>query len=190
MILYFYRKYELHSIQTVELKLDEKYNNTRFFIELELKDLKRNRSVVLSEYMQQPNNSEPLCSPAGLRWKKNADVYFVITAQNLGRWIQHFINNLEKIYEETKDEHFHGVIFDYDSPDLDYEAIRNRTSLPRVTIVRRKAEKGFVKTIAYNEAVSTIKDPNAIVFTMDLHLELASSVVDEIRKVSYRDVLS
>ena len=168
----------------MEQKLDPKYQNKRFLIELELMDLHQHRVVILSEYVQQPKNSNSLCYPKGLQWNKTADVYFVVTAKNQGRWVQHFINNLEKIYEETKDEHVHGVVFNYDSNDFNLDSETKRTSLPKVTIVQRNSTKSFVKTIAYNDAVATIKNPNAIVFLMDLHLELASSVVDEIRKVT------
>ena len=146
-------------------------------------DLDRDKVVILSEYVQQPNNSKSLCYPKGLQWNKTADVYFVVTAKNQGCWVQHFINSLEKIYKETKDEHMHGIVFDYKSNDFDLESETRRTSLPKVTIVQKDSKKSFVKTTAYNDAVATIKNPNAIVFLMDLHLQLASSVVDEIRKV-------
>ena len=86
-----------------------------------------------------------------------------------------------RIYQETNDQHFHLVIFDYNSDDIDIENSLKQGLLQRYTLIRKTGK--FIKTKAYNEAVSLVKDPNAIVFLLDLHLEIASDFLDNIRKV-------
>ena len=96
--------------------------------------------------------------------------------------MQHLINNMARIYSETKDEHIHLVIFDYDSTDIDLEYSLNNSFFPRTNFVRRTGK--FLKTHAYNAAVQTVRDPNAIVFLLDLHYEISSNLIFSIRKVS------
>ena len=60
-----------------------------------------------------------MCYPQGIQWKKTADVYLILTAKNLGRWVHHFIKNMEKIVRETNDKHLHVIIHDFDSGDID-----------------------------------------------------------------------
>ena len=57
------------------------------------------------------------------------DVYLNRTANNLGRWVHHFIKNVEKIIRETKDEHLHVIIYDYDSSDKDLKQALQRSTL-------------------------------------------------------------
>ena len=138
--------------------------------------------MLLSEYVFQRKNDSRLCYPNGLQWNKTADIYFVVTAKNQGRWLHHFIKNMARIYKETNDQNFHLVICDYESKDIDVKDILQKSQIPRYTVISESGD--FIKTKAYNEAVSSVKDPNAIIFLVDLHLEIASGFLDSIRKVS------
>ena len=84
----------------------------------------------LEEYVFQPYDKNGyLCYPMGLQWNRTVDVYLNRTANNLGRWVHHFIKNVEKIIRETKDEHLHVIIYDYDSPDKDLKQALQRSTL-------------------------------------------------------------
>ena len=85
----------------------------------------------MSEYVFEDKTTHKLCFPTGYQWERSSDIYFIITAKNLGSWLQHLINNLNQIYQETKDEHIHLVIFDYNSPDINLQAAVGRSRLPR-----------------------------------------------------------
>ena len=137
---------------------------------------------MLSEYVFHRKNDSSLCYPKGLQWNRTAQIYFVVTAKNQGRWLHHFIKNMERIYKETKDRNFHLIISDYENKDIDVEDVLRKSEIPKYTIVSETGD--FIKTKAYNEAVSTVKDPNAIIFLVDLHLEIASGFLESIRKVS------
>ena len=123
-----------------------------------------------------------LCYPKGLQWNSTADIHFVVTVKNQGRWIQHLLRNMEHIYRETRDEHFNLVIFDYNSTDINLEYSVNKTLFSKISFVRKTGK--FLKTHAYNEAVETVKDPNAVIFLLDLHYEISSNLIMNIRKVS------
>ena len=123
------RKYEIEFMECVEKKEDSG-KGVRYFLELVVKDLTDGKSYILAEYVFQPNGRNILmCYPKGLQWNRTADVYLILTAKNLGRWVHHFIKNVEKIFRETKDEHLHVVIYDFDSPDINLKQAFERTTL-------------------------------------------------------------
>ena len=180
-VYFFNREYKFLSIKSVEQKEDQSLG-LRYLLELNLQRNRDSKAVVLSEYVFQHKNNISLCYPVGLQWNRTADIYIVVTSKNQGRWVQHFINNMARIYRETNDQHFHLVIFDYESEDINVGEALKKSLLPRYTLIKKPGE--FIKTKAYNEAVSSVKNPNAIIFLVDLHLEIASPFLDSIRKVS------
>ena len=84
----------------------------------------------LEEYVFQPYDKNGyLCYPMGLQWNRTVDVYLNRTTNNLGWWVHYFIKNVEKIIRETKDEHLHVIIYDYDSSDNDLKQALQRSTL-------------------------------------------------------------
>ena len=139
--------------------------------------------IMLSEHVFWPKDTDSLCYPKGLQWKRNAKIALVITLRNQGQWMVHFLNNLEEIYTVTKDENVRLVIFDYNSSDINLEhelALRN---LPPRTVISQQADH-YSRTKSFNCAVEQVHDPQTIVFTLDLHLDLPTTLFDDIRKVS------
>ena len=162
---------------------EDKILGHRYLLELKLLRKSDNKIQLLSEYIFKPkHNQSHLCYPSGLQWNRTAEIYFVVTSKNQGRWLQHLINNMGRIYQETNDHHFHLVIFDYNSEDIDVDKSLKQSLLPKYKLIKKSGE--FVKTKAYNEAVNWVKNPNAIIFLVDLHLEIASNLLVNIRKVS------
>ena len=103
----------------------------RYLLELVIKDITDGKHYLLSEYVFVPYGKDAsfLCYPNALQWNKTADVYLILTAKNLGRWVHHFIKNVEKIVQETKDDHLHVVIYDFGSPDIDIKKALQRSIL-------------------------------------------------------------
>ncbi len=136
----------------------------------------------MAEYVFQPKDEHAsLCYPKGLQWNRKAEVYLILTAKNLGRWVHHFIKNVEEIVQETKDEHLHVVIFDFDSPDIDLEHAFKRSTLKNFHFISKPGN--YSRTVSFSEAVQSIKGPDAIVVTVDLHLDIGSQLINDIRKV-------
>ena len=123
-----------------------------------------------------------LCYPTGLQWNRKADVYLILTAKNLGRWVHYFIKNVEKIIQETKDDHLHVVIYDFGSPDIDLKEAFERSTLQNYHFIIKPGR--YSRTESFSKAIQSIKNPDAIVVTIDLHLDIGSQTINDIRKVS------
>ncbi|XP_068717100.1 uncharacterized protein [Montipora capricornis] len=176
----YFGRYNLVSIKRVEKKIDLK-KGLRYFLELVVSDTITGKNFILAEYAFQPKGENvQLFYPEGLQWNRTADVYLILTAKNLGRWVHHFIKNVEKIFKETRDEHLHVIIYDFDSPDINLEQALRGTVLKNYHYIRKPGK--YSRTISYTEAIASVKDPNAIVVTIDLHLDLGSQFINEIRK--------
>ena len=175
------RKYELEFIERPKKKEDSG-KGVRYFLELVVKDLTDGKSYILAEYVFQPNGKNILlCYPKGLQWNRTADVYLILTAKNLGRWVHHFIKNVEKIFQESKDEHLHVVIHDFDGPDINSKQAFERTTLKNYRYIINPGK--YSRTLSFSEAIESIKDPNAIVVTVDLHLDIGSQFINDVCKV-------
>ena len=137
----------------------------------------------MAEYVFLPNGENGrLCYPKGLQWDRTADVYLILTAKNLGRWVHHFIKNVEQIVQETNDEHLHVVIFDFDSPDIDLEQAFKRSILKNYHFISQSGN--YSRTVSFTKAIESIKNPDAIIVTIDMHLDIGSQLINDIRKVS------
>ena len=176
------RKYELKSIERVEKKQDPEHGN-RYLLELVVRDLIDGTNYILAEYVFQPKGENDwLCYPKGLQWDRTADIYLILTAKNLGRWVHHFIKNVEQIVQETNDEHLHAVIFDFDSPDIDLEQAFKRSTLKNYHFITQPGN--YSRTVSFSKAIESIKNPDAIIVTIDMHLDIGSQLINDIRKVT------
>ncbi|XP_068751730.1 uncharacterized protein [Montipora capricornis] len=173
------RIFNLEEILSVERKIDKKYGK-RYLLDVKLRDLTANKSVVLSEYVFMPTNSNQLYYPANFQWEARTPIYLVVTAKNLGRWLHHFIMNVETILEETQDPNLQVIICDYNSNDINLEEVLRRSSLRNYTVLKKSGD--YSRATAFSEAINLVRDPHSIVFLMDLHLDIASSLINSIRK--------
>ena len=172
----------MKSIKRVEKKEDPEHGN-RYLLELVVRDLINGTNYILAEYVYQPRGKhDSLCYPRGLQWDRTADVYLILTAKNLGRWVHHFIKNLEQIVQETNDEHLHAVVFDFDSPDIDLEQAFKRSTLKNYHFITQPGN--YSRTVSFSKAIASIKNPDAIIVTIDMHLDMGSQLIKDIRKVT------
>ena len=176
------RKYKFRSIKHVEMK-DDPQKGKRYLLELVVQDLTDGKSYLLAEYVFLPKEKDAsLCYPSGLQWNRTADVFLILTAKNLGRWVHHFIKNVEKIVQETKDDHLHVVIYDFGSPDIDIQQAFERSTLKNYHFIIKPGR--YSRTNSFSEAIKSINNSDAIVVTIDLHLDIGSQTINDIRKVS------
>ncbi|XP_078376385.1 N-acetyl-beta-glucosaminyl-glycoprotein 4-beta-N-acetylgalactosaminyltransferase 1-like [Oculina patagonica] len=174
-------RFTLKEIVNVEAKDDPK-KGTRYFLELELEDKYKGRSLRLSEYVYRANRTNTvLCYPDGFQWRQNVTVSMVITVKNYGPWIKFLISQLAQIYKRGDDRNFFLVIMDFNSSDVDLFKLREKSGIQdRIAILQKFTE--FHKTKALNDGVGYIKDPNSIIFTADLHIKFPANIFDSIRK--------
>ncbi|XP_046847388.1 beta-1,4-N-acetylgalactosaminyltransferase 3-like isoform X2 [Xenia sp. Carnegie-2017] len=186
------RQYKLKKILNIEKKPDWHESNPvfyqgtlkngdRFFLELLLWDEKSGDERVLSEYIYQPTKNSSLCYPEGMQWNKKAPVYLLISARKQASWLWYFIHNVGRIYKETKDENLHVVVYDYDSTDINIEKEFMRSSFENFVILKNP-DSMYSRTFSLNRAAEAVKDPHAIIFTIDLHLEIPPTFANNVRK--------
>ena len=171
---------KLLSILNVEKKLDEK-KGKRYLVEVQLQLDGFKQPKVLSEYIFKHSSNGSLCYPSGLQWNRKANIGLIVTLKNQGKWMIHFLNNLEHIYLQTRDKFVTLVVFDYASIDIDIESALKDRKLPPYKLIRRPGV--YSRTESFNAAVKLIDDPDTIIFALDLHLDLPTTLFDDIRKV-------
>ena len=193
--LFFLRRYQLKEILNVERKPDWDRSNSvfykgtlkhgdRFFLEMLLWDSTNNKEVILSEYVYQHRKNKTLCYPDGMQWSKTAPLYFLISARKQAAWVWHLIKNVEKIYQTTADENIHVILYDYNSTNIDIERAFQMSSFKNYKILKNPDSK-YSRTGSLNSAAKAVTDPSAIVFTLDLHLQIPPTFANNVRKVSY-----
>ena len=166
----------------VERKLDRQLGS-RFLLEFLVKVSGQDKPALISEFVFLPKDSENLCYPKGLQWNRQAKVALVISAKDQGRWLAHFLNNLQEMYAVTKDENVEVVLFNYESSNIDLEKELAVRILPPCKVINAQ-EEHYSRSKSLNKGVQEIQDPHTIIFTLDLHLDLPISLFDDIRKVS------
>ena len=174
------KKQDWHQTNDVFYKGTLKHGD-RFFLELLLSDNTNNKQVILSEYVYQYKN-KTLCYPEGMQWNKTAPVYLLISARKQAAWVWHFVKNVERIYQTMADENLHVIIYDYNSTNINIESEFQLSAFKNYKILKNPESK-YSRTYSLNRAAKAVKDPNAIIFTLDLHLEVPPSFPNNVRKV-------
>ena len=119
----------------------------------------------------------------GVTWNKSAVINILVTTgNNQGRWILHFLDNMTRIYNRTKDANFNVVIFDFDSKDIDLGDALKKATIPSYQYANSKGN--FSRALGLQKAAEMVRDPNSILFAMDLHLDIPYHFLDDVRKVS------
>lgn len=86
--------------------------------------------------------------------------------------------------QETQDFNVHVIIVDYDSIDIDIEAVLKRSTIQWYTLVRIPGEQGFQRAVALQRGAEVVTDPHSILFMCDLNLKIPPNLISIIRKVS------
>lgn len=123
--LLYFRTYALKAIVNIEKNHDALRGN-RYLLELVFGDRARNKIVKLSDFVYKFHNSSSLCKPKGITWQRNVTVNVILTVKNQGGWAQHFVNEMSRICQETRDDHVNIIVVDYGSRDLDIEKALRR----------------------------------------------------------------
>ena len=75
------------------------------------------------------------------------------------------------------------IVYDFNSTNIHIETLLQQSSFKNYKVLM-SPNSTFLKTYALNSAADAVTDPNVIVFTLDLHLEIPPSFANNIRKVS------
>ncbi|KAF5907970.1 beta-1,4-N-acetylgalactosaminyltransferase 3-like, partial [Clarias magur] len=188
---------ELHTTKAISdlhikrvLNVEKKSNETtgtRYLMELELQNTEGKR-FLFSKYLYvrkekkiEKNPGLPkLCSPKGFSWNQEATVHVILAVKNQGRWVIHFIKEMEKIYKVTGDKNFNIIVIDYNSTDIDVEKELKNAILPSYQF--KSLGGAFGRSPGLQEGIDLVKDNNSILFLCDLHLNFPVTIIDSIRK--------
>ncbi|KAK3746361.1 hypothetical protein QZH41_006292 [Actinostola sp. cb2023] len=177
-----YKKdFKVIELMSMERVVD-KFKGNRYHIQMEIEDIYSGRHYEFSEFLYQPRGLGSLCFPRGFRWSKYADVNVIVPVKNSGRWALYLIKNLAEIIDKTRDPHVRVIIVDYESTDIDIEAVLKRSVITRYTVVRMPGNKTFNRAEALQKGADAVMDPHSILFMCDLHLTIPATFIGTIRK--------
>jgi len=88
------------------------------------------------------------------------------------------------VISQTQDLSVHVIIVDYESKDIDIEAVLKRSTIKWYSLVRMPGEQGFQRALALQRGAAVVSDPHSILFMCDLNLKIPSKLISTIRKVS------
>ncbi|GAA6089705.1 beta-1,4-N-acetylgalactosaminyltransferase 3-like isoform X2 [Tachysurus ichikawai] len=159
---------------------------SRFLLEIEMED-KQGKNFLMSKYFYTTNNKNNpelpgLCSPEDFSWNPEAKVHVVLTVKNQGRWVIQFIQEMQRIYEETGDNNFNVIIVDFNSTDIDVEKALKNANLPGYQF--KLLNGHFAKSLGIQSAIDLVQDDDSILFMCDLHIHFPSSIIENVRKHS------
>ena len=84
---------------------------------------------------------------------------------------------------QTQDFNVHVIIVDYESKDIDIEAVFKRSTIKWYSLVRIPGEQGFQRALALQLGAGVVTDPHSILFMCDLNLKIPANLLSTIRKV-------
>eukprot|EP01137_Pigoraptor_chileana_P017133 Opistho-2@74753 len=179
-------KFSLEKIVNVERKNDPG-KGERFLVELDLtRPSEATKKIRVSEYVYRPQGQDALCSPRNFKWDKHAMVHVIVPVKNQGVWLQHFIDDMSAIYGNTKDPHFNVIVVDFGSTDIDVDAAFARSGLKQYKVIHRTGN--FERAGGIQAGIDFVTNPNDIIFTCDLHLEIPDSLIEGCRKHTIKGI--
>ena len=111
-------KYTLKRIINVEENHDVIHGD-RYLIEIDIAVENQQNPQHLSRYIYRPIGSHKLFEINDFQWNPYATVHIIIPVKDQGRWVKHFINNMENIYTTIKDPYLNIILVDFNSTDID-----------------------------------------------------------------------
>ncbi|KAK3544628.1 hypothetical protein QTP86_019130, partial [Hemibagrus guttatus] len=176
----------LKRVLNVEKKTDDAVGS-RYLLELELENTQGDL-ILLSKYFyalkdknKKKNLELPtLCSPKGFYWNPDTIVHVILAVKNQGRWVMHFIKEMEKVYKATGDKNFNIILIDYNSTDIDVEKELKNANVPSYQFLRLGG--AFGRSPGLQAGIDLVKDDNSILFLCDLHLHFPVTILDSLRK--------
>ena len=168
-------KFELLNLE----KIDSEVIGNHYLIEAKVSIHNTpSKKFILSQMIQ--NDGESFCLSTAIP-NEVAFIHIVVVVHNQSRWLQHFIDNINKIYEQTNDQLFGVIIVDFNSKDLDIVSVVKRSLKIKFEYIYIESAD-FNKVMGQNIALQRVIDRNDIIFHCDLHLNLPIVILDAIRK--------
>ena len=177
-------------VKNVQLRNFEKQfdprKGRRYLIESEITlESDHIKNYSFSYHIYAPNGGA-LCHPSSLRIYLDTFVHIAVSVKNQGPWIRYFIENMERIYNTSKDRRFGVLILDFESEDVNITDLIEKSSLLNKHLITLIGP--YSRTSSLNTAINYVQDDKDIIFMCDLHLDLPLNIIDVIRKHTFLGV--
>ena len=171
-------KFKDFTLLNLEKSLSD-VRESKYFLEGKLRlNESPNEVYLLSQAIHIENGS--FCTPKRAPNLK-AFVHIVIIVKDQKRWIRYFLENVNKIYAQTNDDQFGVIIVDFNSREMRVDKIMKLT-LKLKHYQHIPMSGPFNKVRGQNKAIDSVLNPNDIIFTCDLQLNIPINMIDSIRK--------
>eukprot|EP00800_Vazella_pourtalesii_P021230 TRINITY_DN7787_c0_g1_i1.p1 TRINITY_DN7787_c0_g1~~TRINITY_DN7787_c0_g1_i1.p1 ORF type:complete len:646 (+),score=62.87 TRINITY_DN7787_c0_g1_i1:252-2189(+) len=181
------RKEEIESVVLANFeKQFDPVKGSRYLIEtLVTLSSEKGRTFRFSYHVYAPKGGLQ-CHPSSLRVQLDTFVYIAVTVKNQGHWIRYFVENMERIYEVTKDERFGMIIVDFESDDVDVVELVRNSRLPIKHLITLQGP--YSRSMSFNRAIDYVKNDDDILFACDLQLDIPVDIIDVIRTHTFPGV--
>ena len=145
------------------------------------------KEYLVSEYVVLGHKQHPpsvLCHPVEMEMRRDTFVHFLVTHRNFPQMIREFIQSMEQVYEESRDENFGVIIVNYVTPLINVTTLLRQSTLKHWSVIDFGGP--WEKTSAINVGIDSVKNPDDIVFITDLSIHYPAHLIDTIRKHTFQ----
>ncbi|KAI6646916.1 Beta-1,4-N-acetyl-galactosaminyl transferase 4 [Oopsacas minuta] len=163
-------------------------NGDLFLVEVLIKfESNPQEELLISEFVVLGHKDVPpslLCHSADMKMQKDTFVHFLVTHRNFPQMIREFVQNMERVYDESGDENFGIIIVNYVTPLINVLTLLRQSRLKHWSVIDFQGP--WEKTAAINIGIDSVKDPNDIIFITDLSIYYPSHLPETIRKHTFQ----
>ena len=171
-------------------RLPDNINGDLFLVEV-LVTYTHNRDSLkehlVSEYVVLGHKQHPpsvLCHPVDMEMRRDMFVHFLVTHRNFPQMIREFIQSMEQVYKESRDENFGVIIVNYVTPLINVTTLLRQSTLKHWSVIDFGGP--WEKTSAINVGIDSVKNPDDIIFITDLSIHYPAHLIDTIRKHTFQ----
>ncbi|XP_065659547.1 uncharacterized protein LOC100206109 [Hydra vulgaris] len=124
-----------------------------------------------------------VCKPSGYVWRSNEKIYLLTPVKNQSRWFKFLVDSLNHIITTTGEKSLHLIVVDYESNDGNVSEILTSTKFPYTLLLKKG---NFSKVKGLNAAVKSIIEDDALMFVLDLQIQIPLFLFDSIRKHTFK----
>ncbi|KAI6654869.1 N-acetyl-beta-glucosaminyl-glycoprotein 4-beta-N-acetylgalactosaminyltransferase 1-like [Oopsacas minuta] len=169
-------------------RLVDKLNGDLFLVEVLITYAQNPlKEYLISEFVVLDHKDLPpslLCHPIDMKMHRDTFVHFLVTHRNFPQMIREFVQNMERVYDESGDENFGIIIVNYVTPLIDVITLLRQSRLKHWSVIDFGGP--WEKTAAINVGIDSVKNPNDIIYITDLSIHYPAHLPDTIRKHTFQ----
>ena len=171
-------------------RLSDDVNGDLFLVEVLVtytQDRDPLKEHLVSEYVVLGHKQHPpyvLCRPVDMDMRRDTFVHFLVTHRKFPQMMREFIQSMEQVYKESRDENFGVIIVNYVTPLINVTTLLRQSKLKHWSVIDFGGP--WEKTSAINVGIDSVKNPDDIIFITDLSIHYPAHLIDTIRKHTFQ----